>query len=75
MKLTDKQCAVILLRSWVYGGSLPYDYSAEELSDLFELKRKMSEERRSRILTQVDNIVRPFSSRLENLYSKIEGWD
>lgn len=75
MKLTDKQCAVILLRGWIYGSTLPYEYSAQEMSEFFELKRTMSEERRSRILTQVDNIMNPLKERLENLYSKIEGWD
>lgn len=49
-------------------------YDTAEMSNILDLKREMTEERRQRILTHVDKIVEPLAVRIENLYSKIEGW-
>ncbi|UNA01630.1 hypothetical protein MG295_00213 [Bacillus phage vB_BcgM] len=73
-QLTDKQCAVILMRDWLTGRTDPLHLDADEMSNILELKREMSDDRRTRILAHVAKIREPLEVRIENLYSKIEGW-
>ncbi|QEM43287.1 hypothetical protein CHOTACABRAS_233 [Bacillus phage Chotacabras] len=75
-KLTDKQCAVVLTRNWLWGGGIdPVHMDAEEMSDYLDLEKVMTEARRDRIMKQLQNIRWSFESKIENLYSKIEGMD
>lgn len=75
-KLTDKQCAVVLTRNWLWGGGTdPMFLNAEEMSDYLDLAKVMTDARRDRIVEHLGNIRRSFEAKVENLYSKIEGMD
>lgn len=75
MKVTDKQCAVILMRNWLFGGTDPLWMNSEEMSHALDCKRNITDKRREKILDYVRDIREPFEVKIENLYSKIEGQD
>ncbi|MEB9013972.1 hypothetical protein P4H82_27775 [Bacillus cereus] len=76
MKLTDKQCAVVLTRNWLWGGGIdPMCMNADEMSDYLDLEKVMTENRREKIIVQLGNLRATFEDKIENLYSKIEGMD